>query len=153
MEEKTGADGKGVVKTPVNPDFLPAPVASFNRALEVRIGEHTLLTLSGTASVGPELQTVCPDDFEGQVEQTYKNIIGILSERGFSLYDIIKWRVYLKDINKHYDAFNRARDSFFRNNNITRDNVGASVCVQAKLCREELLVEIEAEALKKTDSI
>ena len=139
-------------KTPINPEHLPAPKASFNRAFEISFGEYTLLSVSGTASVGPECQTMYPDDFNAQVEQTYKNIMGILAERNFSLYDVVKWRVYLKDISLYYDNFNVARDTFFKRHNIDRDGIGASVCVEAKLCREDLLVEIELDLLKRNDT-
>jgi len=136
-------------KTSINPDFLPMSEAAFNRATEVDFGTYRWLSISGTASVGPERQTLYPDDFRSQVKQTYRNIVGILEERAYSVKDVIKWRVYLKDIYSHYDQFNVCRDSFFNEHNISREEVGSSVCVEAKLCREDLLVEIEAEAVKQ----
>jgi len=138
-----------LIKTPINPDFLPVPEASFNRAFEISFGEYTLLSISGTASVGPERETMYPDDFQAQVEQTYKNIVGILDERKFSLTDVVKWRVYLKDITRDYAEFNKARDAFFKRHNIMHEDVGASVCIEAKLCREDLLVEMEVDLFKK----
>jgi enamine deaminase RidA (YjgF/YER057c/UK114 family) len=136
-------------KRTINPSFLPSPKAAFNRACEIEIAGFKWLSISGTASVGPEKETLFENDFERQVEQTYENIKGILSENGYMITDIIKWRVYLKDMTTYYDEFNRCRDRFFKDNGIDREGVGASVCVQATLCREELLVEIEAEAIKE----
>jgi len=133
----------------INPSFLPAPTAAFNRAFEVDFGDMVWLSISGTASVGTECQTLHVGDFKKQVTQTYSNIKGILLEHGYAVEDVVKWRVYLKDITKYYDEFNACRDSFFAENGISREKVGASVCVEAKICREELLVEIEAEALRK----
>lgn len=132
----------------INPDFLSVPEASFNRAHEVRLKDYTLLFISGTASVDPWRQTMYPGDFRAQVEHIYSNIFRILQSRGFELKDVIKWRVYLKDIKKFYAEFNICRDEFFRKHSIARNEFGASVCVEAKLCRDELLVEIEADALK-----
>lgn len=137
-------------KRVINPTFLPQPDASFNRACEIELNGFKWLSISGTASVGPEKETLFEGDFERQVEQTYANIKGILRENGYRITDIIKWRVYLKDMSTYYDQFNSCRDRFFEDNGIGREGVGASVCVQAKLCREELLVEIEAEAIKAT---
>ena len=89
-----------------------------------------------------------PNNFKAQVEQAYDNIFRLLLIRGFKIEDVIKWRVYLRDIRKHYREFNLYRNDFFRKHSIKRHHFGASVCVEAKLCRKELLVEIEAEALK-----
>lgn len=136
-------------KTAINLDSLPAPEVSFNRALEIKFGKFKLLIIAGTASVGPRRQTMYPKDFERQAKHTYKNIKDILTSRGFGVKDVIKWRIYLKDINKYYKKFNKARDSFFKENKVSREEMGASTCIQAKLCREDLLVEIEATALRE----
>jgi hypothetical protein len=40
-------------KIPINPESLPEPRASFNRALKLNLGSAKLLFISGTASVGP----------------------------------------------------------------------------------------------------
>lgn len=136
-------------KTAINLDSLPAPSASFNRAVEVDLGKCKLLFISGTASVGPKLKTLHKGDFEAQTKHMYKNIKDILTSRGFKVKDVIKWKVYLKDITKYYNRFNKVRDSFFKENNVLRKDVGASACVEAKLCREDLLVEIESMALKE----
>lgn len=136
-------------KTVINLESLPAPKASFNRAVEINFGKYKLLIISGTASVGPRHQTMYPNDFMAQAKHTYKNIKDILTNRGFKVRDVIKWTIYLKDIKKHYNQFNKARDDFFRENRVFRADVGASTCVQAALCRKDLLVEIEAIAFKE----
>lgn len=133
----------------INPTFLPKPVAAFNRAYEFSIGDSRWLSISGTASVGPNCETLHAGDFKKQVEHTYSNIENILEQRSFRVSDVVKWRIYLKDITKYYDEFNEYRDAFFARHGISREMMGASVCVEAKICREELLVEIEAEAVKK----
>lgn len=135
-------------KTPINPDFLPTPEAKFNRATELDLGSIRMLIISGTASVGDQCQTMYPDDFEKQVRHTYSNISRILAERRFCLTDVAQWRIYLKDIAKTYDLFNQCRDRFFEENGIARLDYGSSTCVEARLCREDLLVEIEAVAVK-----
>jgi enamine deaminase RidA (YjgF/YER057c/UK114 family) len=65
-------------KIPINPESLPEPRASFNRALKLSLGSAKLLFISGTASVGPQLQTMYPDDFTAQVKHAYNNIKQIL---------------------------------------------------------------------------
>jgi len=135
-------------KTAVNLISLPSPKAGFNRAVLVEFGSYSFLIISGTASVGPRRQTMHKGDFLRQAKQTYKNIKNILASRGFKVADVIKWKIYLKDIKKHYSLFNKARDDFFRQNKVSRKDMGASVCVQAELCRDDLLVEIEAVAFR-----
>lgn len=134
-------------KIAINLDFLPEPRASFNRAVGIDFGKYQLLIISGTASVGPKRETMYPGNFESQAKHTYKNIKDILTSRGFKVRDVIKWKIYLKDINKYYERFNKARDTFFKENGVLRKDIGASTCVEAKLCRKDLLVEIEAMAL------
>lgn len=136
-------------KTAINLDFLPAPQASFNRAIEIGLGRFKLLFISGTASVGAKRQTMYRGNFQAQTRHTYKNIKDILDSRGLKIKDVVSWRVYLKDIGKYYRVFNRIRDSFFKENKVSRMNMGSSTCVEAKLCRKDLLVEIEAMALKE----
>lgn len=136
-------------KTAINLDSLPCPESSFNRAVEVDIGKFKLLFISGTASVGPKRQTMYPKNFAAQARHTYKNIKDILTSRGFKIEDVVKWKIYLKDMDKYYQKFNRVRDTFFKENRVSRIDMGASACVEAKLCRKDLLVEIEATALKE----
>ncbi len=136
-------------KTAINLKSLPAPQASFNRAIEIDFGKYKLLIISGTSSVGSKRQTMYKGNFEAQSRHTYKNIKDILVSRGFKVRDVIKWKIYLKDIKRHYARFNKVRNNFFKENKVLRKDMGASVCVQAELCRKDLLVEIEAMALKK----
>ena len=82
---------------------------------------------------------------------TYKNIKDLLTSRGFMVKDVIRWRVYLSDITKYYDRFDKMRDEFFKANGITRETLAPSSCVEAKLCREDLTVEIEAVAAKEAE--
>lgn len=136
-------------KNAINLDSLPVPEASFNRALEIDFGKYKLLIISGTSSVGSKCETMYKGNFEAQARHTYKNIKDILTARGFKVSDVFKWKVYLKDIDKYYAPFNKIRDVFFKENKILRKDMGASVCVEARLCRKDLLIEIEAMAIKE----
>ena len=78
-------------KIPINPNFLPQPEGSFNRAVELNIGKFKILLISGIASVGPDLQTVHPGDFKSQARYTYSNIQQILVSRDFKIKDVVRW--------------------------------------------------------------
>ncbi len=119
--------------------------SSFSRGLRVEVGGITVLFISGTASVDENGGTVHAGDFGAQCWRTYRNITALLEAEGATWHDIVKTTCYLRDIERDYDQFNRIRTSFFRW--LGLDPLPASVGVQTRLCREDLLVEIEAVAL------
>jgi len=138
-------------KTPFNIDSLPAPEASFSRGLELDFGKYRLIFISGTASVGPQTQTMYPHDFEKQVRHTYKNIADLLASRNATLKNVVRWTVYLRDM-ANYDEYCRLREDILAEHAIGREDYAASTCVEARLCREDLQVEIQAIALIEVDS-
>lgn len=135
-----------IKKTQMKTPRLSEAVAAFPRGLKVELDNVIMLFISGTASVGPNGESCHPGDFHAQAMHTYKNIQSLLEAQNASLKDIVKFTIYLKDM-KDYDNFNKARDLFFQESGLTRDIIPASTCVQASLCREELLIEIEAIAM------
>ena len=123
--------------------------SAFARGLKLELGNYKLLIISGTASVDDEGETLYKGDFRAQCWRAYRNISNLLEAEGGSWKDIVKTTCYLRDIERDYDDFNDVRNAFFEWNNL--DPLPASVGIQARLCREDLLVEIEAVAmLKKT---
>ena len=133
-------------KIPFNLDSLPAPDASFSRGLELQLGDYRLIFISGTASVGPDRETMYPDDFEKQVRHTYRNIADLLASRDASVKDVVKWTVFLREMSR-YDDFCRLREVILAEHGLGRDDYAASTCVEAHLCRPDLEVEIEAIAV------
>jgi enamine deaminase RidA (YjgF/YER057c/UK114 family) len=86
-------------------------------------------------------------DLRAQCQRTYHNITGLLESEGATWHDIVRTTCYLRDIDRDYAAFNEERTSFFELQGL--DPLPASTGIQAKLCRPELLVEIEAIAIFK----
>jgi 2-iminobutanoate/2-iminopropanoate deaminase len=119
--------------------------SSFPRGLRIELGGLTALLISGTASIDEAGKTVHVGDFTAQCLRTYRNIAALLSAEGASWHDVVRTTCYLRDIERDYDEFNRIRTSFF--NWMGLDPLPASVGVQVRLCRSDLLVEIEAIAL------
>ena len=134
-------------KKSINIPTLPAPEASFSRAMKVSIGAAELLFISGTASIGPNRETLHPGDFERQARHTYKNVEDILRSEGMRLSDVVKWTVFLKDM-KYYDRFEKVRAEVFSEQELDKELFPASTAVQAALCREELLIEMECIAVR-----
>ncbi len=137
-----------MIKKPLNIPTLPAPEASFSRAMKVTLGAAGLLFVSGTASVGPYRETMYPEDFEKQARKTYENVEAILKSEGMGLADVVKWTVFLKDM-KYYDRFEKVRSEVFAEKGIKRESFPASTAVQAELCRPELLIEMECIAVRE----
>lgn len=121
--------------------------SAFARGLKLELGNYKLLIISGTASVDDEGDTIHKGDFRAQCWRTYRNISTLLEAEGASWKDIVKTTCYLRDIERDYEEFNNVRNAFFEWSQL--DPLPASVGIQARICREDLLVEIEAVALVK----
>ncbi len=119
--------------------------SSFSRGLTFDIGDVTMLLISGTASVDQNGQTTHVGDFRAQCWRTYRNITNLLDAAGMSWHDVVRTSCYLRDIERDYRDFNEIRTAFF--GWLGLDPLPASTGIQARLCREDLLVEIEAIAV------
>src|SRR5450755_3071835 len=121
--------------------------SSFSRAMRIDLNGLVVLLISGTASIDEVGETVHVGDFRAQCRRTFYNISGLLEAEGATWHDIVRTSCYLRDIDRDYAAFNEERTAFYREQKL--DPVPASTGIQAKLCRPELLVEIEAIAMFK----
>lgn len=119
--------------------------ATFTRGMRVALPGATMLFLSGTASVDERGLSVHPGDFAAQCLRTYRNLTHLLVAEGASWHDIVRTSCYLRDIERDYDEFNSIRAMFFKS--VGLNPVPASTGIQARLCRSDLLIEIEAIAM------
>ena len=141
---------KIIKKSICAPDFLNDPIdykKSFSRGLRVDFGDLTMLFISGTASIDKSGESCCKGGFAGQARRTFQNLTALLYSEGATWHNIAQTRCYLKNM-RDYDKFNKIRNQFFKNKRL--DPFPASVCIEANLCRPELLIEIEAIALLET---
>jgi enamine deaminase RidA (YjgF/YER057c/UK114 family) len=127
----------------------PRP-SSFARGIRFDLGDKTMLMISGTASIDDAGETRHTGDFRAQLWRTYRNITGLLAAEGAGWHDIVRTTCYLRDIERDYKDFNEVRTAFF--SWLALDPLPASTAIQARLCREDLLVEIEAIAVFARDS-
>jgi 2-iminobutanoate/2-iminopropanoate deaminase len=107
-------------------------------------GGITQLLISGTASVGAKGETLYPGDFRGQLWRTYHNLTRLLETESATWQDVVRTTCYLRDIERDYAEFNAIRNEFFRA--LGLNPFPASTAIQARICRSDLLVEIEAIA-------
>jgi enamine deaminase RidA (YjgF/YER057c/UK114 family) len=92
-------------------------------------------------------ETIHVGDFRAQCWRTYRNISTLLEAAGMTWRDVMRTTCYLRDIERDYRDFNEVRTAFF--DWLGLDPLPASTGIQARLCREDLLVEIEAIAVAR----
>ena len=126
----------------------PKP-SSFSRGLRIDLNGLAILLISGTASIDENGKSIHIGDFRAQQRRTYQNITALLAAEGATWKDIVRTTCYLRDIERDYEAFNQERTAFFQQEGL--DPLPASTGIQAILCRPELLIEIEAIAMFRTD--
>lgn len=129
----------------LNEAFHYEAPSSFSRGLRLDLGNITVLLISGTASIGPNGETLYPGDFRAQTRRTFANITALIEAEGATWKDVVRTTCYLRDIERDYAAFDQERTAFYRSQRL--DPLPASTGIQAILCRPELLIEIEAIAV------
>jgi enamine deaminase RidA (YjgF/YER057c/UK114 family) len=124
-----------------SPLQCPAPKygSSFARALEYLTPEYRRVLISGTASIHRDGETARVGDIRGQIELTMDVIQAILAANDLTYTATTRATAYFKDIrNAHYF------DEWRRRNELLRLPV---VSVQADVCRDDLLFELELDAM------
>jgi enamine deaminase RidA (YjgF/YER057c/UK114 family) len=157
LESMPGETRRGVRKRAIRAsDVLndaadyPRP-SSFSRGLRADLkGGVTHLFLSGTASVGPNGETLYPGDFRAQLWRAYRNLTRLLESEGATWHDVVRCTCYISDIERDYADFNAIRTEFF--SALALDPLPASTAIQARLCRSDLLVELDAHAILDVSS-
>jgi 2-iminobutanoate/2-iminopropanoate deaminase len=133
----------------LNEAFAYAKPSSFSRGMRIDLNGLTILLISGTASIDEAGKSVHVGDFRAQMRRTLANITGLLASEGCTWHDIVRTTCYLRDIERDYEAFNEERTAFYKEQGL--DPLPASTGIQAILCRPELLIEIEAIAMFRSD--
>jgi enamine deaminase RidA (YjgF/YER057c/UK114 family) len=121
---------------------------SFVRGMRVELDNCTMLFISGTASVNERGESIHPGDLRAQTRRTFTNIKGLLESESADWHDVVRTTCYLADF-RYYDEFNEVRNQFYDEEGL--DPVPASTCIEARICRPELLVEVEAIAMIPKD--
>jgi enamine deaminase RidA (YjgF/YER057c/UK114 family) len=135
----------------LNEAYAYAKPSSFSRGMRIDLNGLTILLISGTASIDENGVSVHIGDFSAQLKRTFDNITGLLESEGCTWHDIVRTTCYLRDIDRDYDVFNAERTAFFNEQGL--DPLPASTGIQAHLCRPELLIEIEAIAMFRTEKV
>lgn len=125
------------VKKIIATSKAPAAVGPYSQGYQV----NDTLFVSGQIPFVPEsMQLVSPDVSE-QTLQSLKNIQAIVEAAGFSLTDIVKCQVFLKDMGD-FGAVNAVYASFFGS------HAPARVAVEVARLPKDVSVEIDAICMK-----
>ena len=116
-------------------------VAGYSRA--VRSGDR--IYVSGTTASG-QAGVMGLNDAGEQTKAALEIIRNAIEALGGSLSDVVRTRIYVKDIS-HWESVARAHGEFFT------DIRPACTLVEARLVDDSLLVEIEAEAVVTESSV
>jgi enamine deaminase RidA (YjgF/YER057c/UK114 family) len=129
------------VPSPLQPPAMEYG-SSFSRAVELVLLDCRQLFVSGTASIAPNGETVHVGDIDGQIIRTVDVVQAILSSRGMSWADVTRGVAYFK----------RLEDvPVFRTHCMDRRMEPLPiVCAQSTVCRDELLFELEVDAISTT---
>ncbi len=113
--------------------------SSFSRAVQVCTSYNNRLYVSGTASIDADGKTIFLDDSAKQIEQTMAVVGAILRSRQMDWSHTVRSIAYFKSRND-FHLF----DDFCRKHQITIPHIK----VEADVCRDDLLFELEADAVK-----
>ncbi|MBN1489146.1 MAG: RidA family protein [Phycisphaerae bacterium] len=127
----------------------PKKVA-FSRGMRVELDNAVMLFISGTAAVNEAGESIHPGDLKAQARRAFTNIKALLESEGADWHDMIRTTCYLADF-RHYDEFNEVRNAFYAEEGL--DPLPASTCIEARICRPELLVEMDAIAMIPKDRL
>jgi enamine deaminase RidA (YjgF/YER057c/UK114 family) len=124
-----------------SPLQCPAPEygSAFSRAVELSLPGQRRILVSGTASIDPSGATAYPGNPDAQVDLTLRVVSAILRGRGAGFGDVVRGIAYLR---REEDAAAWRRQ---------RDLQGLAdlpiVMTRNEVCREELLFELEVDAV------
>jgi len=113
--------------------------SAFSRGAYVGEQDVATILISGTAAIDEQGQSLYPDDVQGQILRTFDNVETLIGKKGASLKDICEANVFFK----------RAEDvDVFRRLAAERglEDMPA-VCINADVCRDDLLFEMDGVAV------
>jgi len=87
----------------------PNPIGSYNQA----VVSNGFVYTAGQIAIDPDTGKMVEGDFKARVEQVFKNLSAILDRAGTDLSKVVKFTVFLTDMNNYSEVnevFNRYLD-------------------------------------------
>ena len=127
-----------MTKNIISTDKAPAAIGPYSQAIEV----NGLIYTSGVIPINPATGELVTGDIKEQANQAIGNLAALLKEAGSDTDNVVKTTVFIKDMND-FAAVNEVYASYF-----TKDFPARS-CVEVARLPKDVLIEIEAIAIKK----
>ncbi|MBR3832770.1 MAG: RidA family protein [Lachnospiraceae bacterium] len=124
-------------KTIISTDKAPAAIGPYSQAIAV----GDMIFTSGVIPIIPETGELETGDIKAQANQAIGNLINLLEAAGSNADSVVKTTVFIKDMND-FAAVNEVYATYFT------DNYPARSCVEVARLPKDVLIEIEAVALK-----
>ncbi|MBQ8318142.1 MAG: RidA family protein [Lachnospiraceae bacterium] len=124
-------------KTIISTDKAPAAIGPYSQAIAV----GDMIFTSGVIPIIPETGELETGDIKAQAKQAIGNLINLLEAAGSNADSVVKTTVFIKDMND-FAAVNEIYATYFT------DNYPARSCVEVARLPKDVLIEIEAVALK-----
>ncbi|MGL5965159.1 MAG: RidA family protein [Fusobacteriaceae bacterium] len=115
----------------------PSAIGPYSQAIEI----NGTLYVSGQIPFVPATMTVVSDDVKEQTRQSLENVKAILTEAGYSLNDVVKAGVFIKDMND-FALINEVYNEYLG------DVKPARACVEVARLPRDVKIEIEVIAVK-----
>ena len=117
-------------------DKAPAAVGPYSQAVKT----GNLIFCSGMIPLDPETKKVAGDDIESQTQQVFRNLSGLLTGIGSSLYHVVKTTVFLTNM-ADFSKFNAVYQEGFGEHKPARSTVEVSALPLGVLVEIECIVE------------
>jgi len=121
----------------IKTDLAPAAIGPYSQAV---LAGNTLY-ISGQIPFIPETMTVSGPDVASQTRQSLKNIKAIVEAAGFTVTDIVRCTVFMKDL-KEFALMNAEYAAFFQQHKPAR------AAVEVARLPKDVLIEIDAICVK-----
>ena len=120
----------------IHTEKAPAAVGPYSQAIEV----NGMVYTSGVIPVNPATGEI-PEGIEAQADQAIGNLVNLIKESGTTVENVIKTTVFIKEMDD-FAKVNAVYAKYFT------ENCPARSCVEVARLPKDVLIEIEAIAVK-----
>ena len=125
---------KKIIYTP----YAPEPIGPYSQAVEI----NKVLYVSGQIPINPTKGGIVVGGVALQTEQVMKNILAILDASSYTIDEVVKCSIFIKDMNE-FAIINEVYAKYF-----DADNAPARECVEVSRLPKDVSVEISCIAAK-----
>ena len=125
------------MKTVIQTNNAPQAIGPYSQAIQA----GNMLFVSGQIPIVPATGAIIEGDVEAQTRQCLENVKAILTAAGYTMDDVVKTTVFIKDMN-NFSRINEIYGQYFV------ENCPARGCVEVARLPKDVQVEVEAIAVK-----